>query len=165
MTSGSVGTVLVAPTAFKGTLGPSAVARAMAAGVTAVWPAAEVVERPLSDGGNGLVEACERPLGGTLSEHEVGGPLGEPVRARTLRAGRLAVIESAEACGLHLMQPQQRAPLRGLAADRSGCGWAADAHGRLANPVLNLRCRAPGAARDPGGCDDWSRCRGSRFWS
>jgi glycerate kinase len=103
---------LVAPTAFKGTLGPSAVARAMTVAVTAVWPSAEVVELPLSDGGNGLLEACARFLGGTLSEHEVGGPLGEPVRARTLRAGRLAVIESAEACGLHLMPPESRAPLR-----------------------------------------------------
>jgi glycerate kinase len=102
----------VAPTAFKGTLGPSAVARAMTAAVTAVWPSAAVVERPLSDGGNGLLEACARFLGGTLSEHEVSGPLGEPVRARTLRAGRLAVIESAEACGLHLVPPERRAPLR-----------------------------------------------------
>jgi glycerate kinase len=112
MTSRPVSTVLVLPTAFKGTLGPGAVAGAMAAGVAAVWPSAEVVERPLSDGGNGLLEACERLLGGTLSEHEVSGPLGEPVRARTLRAGRLAVIESAEACGLHLMLPERRAPLR-----------------------------------------------------
>lgn len=102
----------MAPTAFKGTLGPSAVARAMTAGVTAVWPSAEVVERPLSDGGNGLLEACAPLFGGRLAEHEVSGPLGERVRARTLLAGRLAVIESAEACGLHLMPPERRAPLR-----------------------------------------------------
>ncbi len=112
MTSSSVRKVLVAPTAFKGTLGPSAVAGAMAAGVSAVWPSAEVVERPLSDGGNGLLEACAPLLGGTLSEHEVSGPLGERVRARVLQAGRQAVIESAEACGLHLMPPELRAPLR-----------------------------------------------------
>jgi glycerate kinase len=102
----------VAPTAFKGTLGPGAVSGAMAAGVAAAWPSAEVVERPLSDGGNGLIEACAGLLGGTLSEHEVSGPLGGPVRARTLRAGGLAVIESAEACGLHLVPPERRAPLR-----------------------------------------------------
>lgn len=112
MTSSSVRKVLVAPTAFKGTLGPKAVAGAMAAGVTAVWPSAEVVERPLSDGGNGLLEACAPLLGGRLSEHEVSGPLGEPVRARILQAGGRAVIESAEACGLHLMPPERRAPLR-----------------------------------------------------
>jgi glycerate kinase len=83
----------------------------MAAGVSAVWPAAEVLERPTSDGGNGLLEACARLLGGTLAEHEVRGPLGDPVRARALRAGRQVVIESAEACGLHLMSPERRAPL------------------------------------------------------
>jgi glycerate kinase len=103
---------LVAPTAFKGTLGPSAVAGAMAAGVSAVWPSAEIVERPLSDGGNGLLEACAPLLAGRLAEHEVSGPLGEPVRARILQAGWQAVIESAEACGLHLMPPERRAPLR-----------------------------------------------------
>ncbi|MGD2215525.1 MAG: glycerate kinase [Gemmatimonadales bacterium] len=112
MTSSSIRTVLVAPTAFKGTLGPSAVAGAMAAAVTAVWPSAEVVERPLSDGGNGLLEACAPLFGGRSWEHEVSGPLGEPVRARILRAGRRAVVESAEACGLHLMAPERRAPLR-----------------------------------------------------
>ena len=56
MTSSRVRTVLVAPTAFKGTLGPTAVARAMAAGITAAWPDAEVILRPLSDGGNGLLD-------------------------------------------------------------------------------------------------------------
>lgn len=112
MTSSPMRRVVVAPTAFKGTLGPGAVAGAMAAGVTAVWPSAEVVERPLSDGGNGLLEACAPLLGGTVSEHEVGGPLGEPVRARTLQAGGRAVIESAEACGLHLMARERRRPLR-----------------------------------------------------
>ncbi|UCC71205.1 MAG: glycerate kinase [Gemmatimonadota bacterium] len=111
MTGNAVKTVLVAPTAFKGTLGPTAVTGAMSAGVTAVWPTVRVVERPLSDGGNGLLEACRRVLGGTLVRHEVCGPLGEPVRARLLQAGERAVIESAEACGLHLIPPTRRAPL------------------------------------------------------
>ncbi len=119
MTSSPVRTVLVAPTAFKGTLGPTAVARAMAAGITAVWPDAEVIVRPLSDGGNGLLEAYMSLGGGELEEHEVSGPLGAPVRARLLREGPRAVIESAEACGLHLMPPELRDP---LAATTRGVG-------------------------------------------
>jgi glycerate kinase len=50
--------------------------------------------------------------GGDIEEHHVTGPLGERVRARILRLGSEAVIESAEACGLHLVPPNQRDPLR-----------------------------------------------------
>lgn len=103
--------VVVAPTAFKGTLGPGAVARAMAAGVREAAPAAEVVERPLSDGGNGLLEAYASLAGGVLEGCDVTGPLGGSVRARYLRVGGTAVIESAEACGLHLIPPGRRDPL------------------------------------------------------
>lgn len=104
--------MVVAPTAFKGTLGPTVVARAMAGGVGAVWPEAAVIERPLSDGGNGLLEACQAMDGGAIEEHEVSGPLGDRVRARILRCDSRAVIESAEACGLHLVPPGRREPLR-----------------------------------------------------
>jgi glycerate kinase len=103
-------TVIVAPTAFKGTLGPAEVAEAMAAGVSRCWPKAEMWRRPLSDGGNGLLEACRALEGGELEPVEVQGPLGVPVRARTLRQGSRAVIESAEACGLHLVPESRRDP-------------------------------------------------------
>ncbi|HSL71865.1 MAG TPA: glycerate kinase, partial [Longimicrobiales bacterium] len=43
---------------------------------------------------------------------QVSGPLGEPVQARLLRRGELCMIESADACGLHLVDPAQRNPLR-----------------------------------------------------
>jgi glycerate kinase len=112
MTSAQLKSVVVAPTAFKGTLGPIEAARAMSEGVRAVWPAAEVRVRPLSDGGNGLLEVCRALEGGGLEEHEVSGPLGAPVRARLLRQGSRAVIESAEACGLHRVPPERRDPLR-----------------------------------------------------
>jgi len=103
--------VLVAPTAFKGTIGPRAAALAMAEGVRGVWPAAAVVQRPLSDGGNGLLEACHALGGGVWIERVVTGPLGESVQARALRQDGVVVVESAEACGLHLVAPARRDPL------------------------------------------------------
>jgi glycerate kinase len=112
MTSADAKRVLVAPTAFKGTLGPCAAARAMGAGVVAAWPGAEVIERPLSDGGNGLLEAVAALGGGSIEEHEVTGPTGRLVGARLLRVTTGTVIESAEACGLHLIPAGQRNPLR-----------------------------------------------------
>lgn len=42
---------------------------------------------------------------------DVTGPLGVSTRAHILRNGSLAVIESAEACGLHLLPPKGRDPL------------------------------------------------------
>lgn len=103
--------VLVAPTAFKGTLGPAAVAAAMVEGVRRVWPGAHVVERPLSDGGNGLLEACQRLEGGRSHEVRVTGPLGDLVDSALLWRGDEVVIESAQACGLHLVPEGRRNPL------------------------------------------------------
>ncbi len=111
MTSRSPTAVLVAPTAFKGTLGPADAAGAMAAGVKRVWPEAEVFRRPVSDGGNGLLETYLAHEGGVLEQVEVTGPLGERTQARFVRSGSVVIVESAEACGLHLIPPERRDPL------------------------------------------------------
>lgn len=105
--------VLVCPTAFKGSLGAGAVADAMLAGARRALPEATLRRMPVSDGGPGLLEAIEAAEGGVLREHRVSGPLGERARARSLwtPAGDV-VIESAEACGLHLMAPGDRDPLQ-----------------------------------------------------
>ncbi len=103
--------VIVAPTAFKGTLDPVTVARALAAGVAAVWPEASVIELPLADGGNGTLDSYLALHGGRLETLQVSGPRGERVRARLLRKESVAVIESAEACGLHLVPPARRDPI------------------------------------------------------
>src|SRR5207245_1212555 len=70
--------ILAAPAAFKGTLGPRQVAEALAAGVRHALPEASVLQCPLSDGGDGLLDAVLPP--GSLRERlKVTGPLGEPV--------------------------------------------------------------------------------------
>src|SRR2546421_2594514 len=104
--------VLVAPAAFKGTMGPRQVAEALSAGARRAMPGAVVLQCPISDGGDGLLDAVLPP--GSLREHlSVTGPLGEPV------SGELgwidpetAIFESATACGIALLQPDQRDPLR-----------------------------------------------------
>jgi glycerate kinase len=83
----------------------------MSAGVAAVWPHAERVECPLSDGGNGLLDSYAVLRGGAVVESTVGGPLGVPTLARFLLDDRTAVVESAEACGLHLVPPDGLDPL------------------------------------------------------
>ena len=117
--------VLVCPTAFKGTLSAAEATAAMAAGVGRALPEAELVELPLSDGGPGLLDALRTGEAGGAEEADgmeevvVTGPLGEPVTARILwtsgaAAGEAgcAVLESADACGLHLVPEGGEEPLR-----------------------------------------------------
>lgn len=99
--------ILVCPTAFKGTLTASQAARAMAAGASAAAPDRRVRQQPLSDGGNGLLDALESAGGGKTRGARVAGPLGTSVRARYLVQDHQTVVETAEACGVHLV----RAPL------------------------------------------------------
>jgi glycerate kinase len=105
--------ILVAPDSFKECLSASAVARAIAHGVRRVMPDAEVVELPVADGGEGTVDAMVAAAHGRLEHLDVMGPLGAPVRACYGWTDAVtAVIEMAEASGLHLLPPEERDPLR-----------------------------------------------------
>src|SRR2546422_10257200 len=69
--------ILVAPAAFKGTLGPRQVAEALAAGVRRAVPGASVLECPVADGGNGLL-GVGLPAGGLRGRLSLTGPVGGP---------------------------------------------------------------------------------------
>jgi glycerate kinase len=112
--------VLVCPTAFKESLSAAQVTELIAAGVLAARPGATIVRMPVSDGGPGLIDAIVAGTGGEVREHAVRGPLGAPVSARSLWVTPTdVVIETADACGLHLVPAANRAPLR---ADTRGVG-------------------------------------------
>src|SRR6058998_3332693 len=104
--------VLIAPAAFKGTLGPRQVADALAAGARRALPDATVLQCPISDGGDGLLDAVLAPT--ALRERiTVTGPLGEPVSGELGWVdSETAICESATACGIALLQPDQLDPLR-----------------------------------------------------
>src|ERR1700757_2356479 len=98
-------TILIAPAAFKGTLGPRQVADAISAGVRRAVPGVAVLQCPISDGGDGLLDAVLPP--GSLREHlTVTGPLGEPVSGELgWIDSETAIFESATACGIALLEP------------------------------------------------------------
>jgi glycerate kinase len=105
--------VIVAPTSFKGSLTASEAAECIASTVRQTLPQAEVVEFPLSDGGEGFVDTLIRGSGGGVYETEVEGPLPkQKVRARWGILGRqqVGVIEMAAAAGLSLVAPEKRDP-------------------------------------------------------
>lgn len=104
--------VVVAIDSFKGSLSSLEAGQAVKDAVLRVDPEAEVIVRPLADGGEGTVEAMAIGLGGEMIEAEVTGPLGEPVRAKyCIVKGSTAVIEMAAAAGLPLVPSELRDPM------------------------------------------------------
>src|SRR5512138_607400 len=104
--------LVIAPDSFKGSLTARAAAEAMARGVRAVFPAAQLHLVPIADGGEGTVEALVSATGGGLRQEVVTGPLGAPVTAAwgVLGDGATAVIEMAAASGLPLVPSGRRDP-------------------------------------------------------
>jgi len=114
--------IIVAPDSYKGSVSALGVAQAMARGIHAVFPEAEVRTVPIADGGEGTVEALVAATGGRFEHTEVPGTLGEPVRAAwgVLGDGQTAVIEMAAASGLPLVPKQLRDP---RITSTEGTGW------------------------------------------
>jgi glycerate kinase len=107
--------ILIAPDCFTGTLSAGQAAEAIADGWRRTAPQDDLTLVPLSDGGPGFVEVLSRALGGSTIPVTVLDPLGRPVPALILMvdAGgrRTAYLESAQACGLHLLAEGERNPM------------------------------------------------------
>ncbi len=104
--------VVVAPDKFAGTLSAVEAASAIAEGWRRRAPGDDLVLVPMSDGGPGFVSVLHAVLGGELRATSVPGPYGDPVPATILRVDDTAYVECAQAAGLHLTEPADRAPLR-----------------------------------------------------
>lgn len=103
--------VLICPDKFAGTLTAVQAAQAIADGWRAVAPGDELVCRPVADGGPGFVEVLHSSLGGQLVTSHTTDPLGRPALGTVLLDGSTAYVESAQACGLHLLAAAERDPL------------------------------------------------------
>src|SRR6476661_5148241 len=102
--------IVVAPDKFKGSLPATQVAAAIAAGLHAGRPGAEVVTIPVADGGEGTVDAAVA-AGFERVPVTAAGPAGDPVRASYARRGQVAVVELAGVCGLARLPGGRPAPL------------------------------------------------------
>jgi glycerate kinase len=100
--------VLICPDKFAGTLSAPDVAAAVAEGWHDAKPRDEIVTRPLSDGGPGFVEVLAAALPGRVLPVETVDPLGRPEAGEVLVVGDTAYVESAQACGLHLLERTER---------------------------------------------------------
>jgi glycerate kinase len=95
--------IVIAPDSFKGSLAADQATAAIAAGIARVRPAAELVLRPVADGGEGTVAAA-LAAGYMARSVTVSGPDGRPVEARIALEGTTAVLELAAAAGLSFLE-------------------------------------------------------------
>lgn len=104
---------VIAMDSFKGSLSSLEGGNAVRAGILAADPEAQVVVRPLADGGEGTMEALTAGMGGTIVSVPVTGPLGEKTKAEygILADGKTAVMEMSQAAGITLVKSEERNPM------------------------------------------------------
>jgi glycerate kinase len=110
-------TILVAPDSFKGTLSASEVAEAIGRGLAQAGRPVDLC--PVADGGEGTLQALLPAVEGELRSVTVADPLGRPIDAAFALGDGVAVIETAAASGLGLVEPGERDP---VAASTFGTG-------------------------------------------
>lgn len=105
--------IVIAPDSFKESLSAEGVAQAIARGFQSIYPSAELVLLPVADGGEGTTDSLVAATKGRRITQQATGPLGESVEAfwGLLGDGKTAVVETAAASGLDLIDSSQRDPL------------------------------------------------------
>ncbi len=114
-------TILVAPNALKGSLSTLEALEAIKTGIRRVGSSIQVLELPIADGGDGLLDALACLSSIVVKTAQVTDPLGRPIIARYLfqPKKKLAIIEMAEAAGLRLLDAAELDP---MAATSFGLG-------------------------------------------
>ena len=104
--------ILIAPDSFKESVEALDVCHAIQSGFSQVFPDADYKLLPMADGGEGTSAVLSYVLGGRWKEVRVHDPLMRPINAKyLLLENETAVIEIAQACGLHLLTTEERNPL------------------------------------------------------
>lgn len=106
--------VVVAIDSLKGSLTSMEAGNAIKEGILKADKNAEVIVKPLADGGEGTTEALTEGMGGEMVSAEVMGPLGQTVKAEYgyLPEKRMAIMEMAAASGIILVPDEDRDPMR-----------------------------------------------------
>ncbi|MDO4337515.1 MAG: glycerate kinase [Eubacteriales bacterium] len=112
--------VVVAIDSFKGSLSSIEAGNAAKEGILKARHA-DVIVKPLADGGEGTTAALVEGLGGTYAEIEVTGPMGISTKAKygIMEDGVTAVMEMAEASGIILVKREDLDPWK---ASTTGVG-------------------------------------------
>ena len=125
--------VVVAIDSLKGSLSSIEAGMAIRDGVLAAKPDAEVIVKPLADGGEGTTDALIEGMNGKRIDLTVTGPMHSPVDAYYgyLADNHTAVMEMASAAGITLVPAEEKNP---LLATSYGVG-------EMMNDALQKGCR------------------------
>ena len=125
--------VVVAIDSLKGSLSSIEAGMAIRDGILAAKPDAEVIVKPLADGGEGTTDALIEGMNGKRIDLTVTGPMHSPVDAYYgyLADSHIAVMEMASAAGITLVPAEEKNP---LLATSYGVG-------EMMNDALQKGCR------------------------
>lgn len=137
--------VVIAPDSFKGSMSAHEVASILATATREAFPTAEILELPIADGGEGSLFCFKRAIGGEYVNVTVDDPLSKKITARYLLKGDTAIIESAEAIGLTLIEDKKNPSL----ASSYGLGQLIIS--AINNGAKNILITLGGSATNDGG--------------
>ncbi|MDR1406541.1 MAG: glycerate kinase [Tannerella sp.] len=105
--------IVVAVDSFKGCLSSGEIGKAAENGIKAVFPSCEVVQIPVADGGEGVLDVLMPVVNGRYASVRAHNPLMKPMTARygISSDGRTGLIEMAAVSGLPLVPVAQRNPM------------------------------------------------------
>lgn len=106
--------ILIAPNAFKNSLGAAEAAEAISKGFAQCRLKHTSECFPIGDGGDGTADLLIKKFNGVINEAEVQDPLGRKITASfgLIDDGQTAVIELANASGIKLLQRHELNPLQ-----------------------------------------------------
>lgn len=103
--------IILAIDSFKNCLTSVDVEKAVEEGLKKTGIEAEIVSVPVSDGGDGMLDAFVEAMHGSIISADVHDPLMRPITANYGIASDVAIIEMAKASGLQLVEVEQRNPM------------------------------------------------------
>lgn len=105
--------VVIAIDSLKGSLTSIQAGEAIKKGIQRVDKEANIVIKPLADGGEGTVDALVDGMGGTMEFIKVSGPAGKKVLAKygIIKEAKTAIMEMSQAAGITQVTEEERNPL------------------------------------------------------
>lgn len=105
--------IIIAMDSFKGCLTSTQAGNAVAEGIMNVFPHSKIILLPVSDGGDGMLDACTQAVRGEMIHIEVCGPLLERHNAYygISPDKKTAIIEMAVASGLASIPQEKQNPM------------------------------------------------------
>lgn len=122
--------ILIAPDSFKNCLSAEEVAYSIKEGFSKVFPQAEYTLLPLSDGGEGIVNCFITNCKGKRKPLKVMNPYGTEIPSYYgLYGNNHAIIESALASGIQLVQQEELCPVKASSYGTGQLIWDAIQYG------------------------------------